>query len=240
MGLVQNKKSTFVIMLKKIFVWLLAIFLLFQLQYILRIVWFSTFEPSSTPYMRVEEERLNKDGFAKLQYQWVDYSKISPYMIKAVVAGEDAKFIEHSGVDWNAILKALNSNLIKDKRAPGGSTLTQQTVKNLFLSHDRSYLRKAEEIFLAKVVELLWSKKRILEVYLNIAEFGNGIFGVQAAARHYFKTNASALTRQQSVWLASILINPKKYQNRQITRHLKQRITRISHDLNLVTVPERN
>ena len=114
------------------------------------------------------------------------------------------------GVQWEAVREAFIANILKDRRAPGGSTLTQQTVKNLFLSHERSYLRKAEEIFLAQMMELLWSKKRILETYLNIAEFGDGIFGVEAASRYYFHKNASRLNKSESVWLASILINPKR------------------------------
>lgn len=212
-------------------------FLLFQIQYLLRITWFGFFEPSSTPYMRQEESRLNENSLRKIQYRWVDYSDISPYLIRSVVAAEDAKFMEHSGVQWSAVKDAFIANILKDRRAPGGSTLTQQTVKNLFLSHERSYFRKAEEMFLAQMVELLWSKKRILETYLNIAEFGEGIFGVEAASNYYFKKNAAKLNKQESVWLASILINPKKYQNRKRTEHLNRRINRINHDINLVQVP---
>lgn len=117
--------------------------------------------------------------------------------------------MHHHGLRWDAIKTAAERNLLSDKRAPGGSTLTQQTVKNLFLSHDRSYFRKAQEIILTPIVEAIWGKKRILEIYLNIAEFGNGIFGAQAAARYYFNKNAANLSRAEAIRLASILINPK-------------------------------
>lgn len=233
----RNKTGTFVLWTKRIFLGLLVLFFLFQLHYLVRITWFGFFEPSSTPYMRQEENRLNERHLSKIQYKWIDFSQISPNLIRAVVAAEDAKFMEHSGVQWDAIKEAFIANILKDRRAPGGSTLTQQTVKNLFLSHERSYIRKAEEIFLAQMMELLWSKKRILETYLNIAEFGNGIFGVEAASRYYFKKNAASLNKSESVWLASILINPKKYQNRMRTSHLNRRIDRIYHDMDLVPVP---
>ena len=126
-----------------------------------------------------------------------------------------------------------------DKRAPGGSTLTQQTVKNLFLSHDRSYFRKAQEIILTPIVEAIWGKTRILEIYLNIAEFGNGIFGAQAASRYYFNKNAANLSRAEAIRLASILINPKKYQFVKSAPPINRRVNRISHDLNLVQIPQR-
>ncbi len=236
---IRNKTGTFAKWIKRVVLAFLVLFLIFQIHYILRITWFGFFEPSSTPYMRQEEIRMNEASLRKIQYQWVDFSQISPYLIRAVVAAEDAKFMEHSGVQWEAVREAFIANILKDRRAPGGSTLTQQTVKNLFLSHERSYLRKAEEIFLAQMMELLWSKKRILETNLNIAEFGDGIFGVEAASRYYFHKNASRLNKSESVWLASILINPKEYQNRKRTPHLNRRINRINHDMELVEVPSR-
>lgn len=214
----------------------LIAFLLLQAQYILRIIWFDFADPASSPYIRAEESRL-ADKNKVIRFQWVDYKNISSWMPKAVIAAEDQRFMEHSGVEWEAIKKAFVRNVIEDEFSPGGSTLTQQTVKNLFLSHERSYLRKAEEIFLAKVMELFWSKERILEVYLNIAEFGNGIFGVQAAAQHYFKKNASRLNRSECEWLAAILINPKRYENRKTTNFLKKRLNRIHRDIGAVGIP---
>ncbi len=215
-----------------------CIFLSVQIVYVCRIVLFKYVEPSSTPYMRVEEERLNQENLAQIKYQWVDYDKISPYVIKATIAAEDAKFMTHHGLRWSAIRAAIRSNIFHAKTAPGGSTLTQQTVKNLFLTHERSYWRKAEEIMLAPVVEMIWGKKRILEIYLNIAEYGDGIFGIEAAAKHYYKTTAAKLNKNQAVWLTSILINPKQYQDKSRTDVLNKRIQRISYDMNRVKIPE--
>lgn len=211
-------------------------FLLFQLQYVLRVAWFGYFNPVSTPYIRSEAVRLSESG-KPICYEWADYRNISPWVAKAVIAAEDANFMEHSGVDWSAVFTAFTRNVIDGKRSPGGSTLTQQTVKNLILSHDRSYLRKIEEIFLSSLTECLWSKKRILEVYLNIAEFGNGIFGIQAASRHYFRKSAKNLTRRQAEWLAAILASPKQYESRKMTPFLHQRLERIRNDLFFVRTP---
>lgn len=180
-----------------------------------------------------------EEGKHSIRYQWVDYDQISPYLIRAVVAAEDADFMHHHGLRWDAIKTAAERNLLSDKRAPGGSTLTQQTVKNLFLSHDRSYFRKAQEIILTPIVEAIWGKTRILEIYLNIAEFGNGIFGAQAAARYYFNKNAANLSRAEAIRLASILINPKKYQFVKSSPLINRRVNRISHDLNLVQIPQK-
>ena len=223
----------------KLFLCALLAFFLFELQYVGRILLFDFVNPSASPYIRAEQERLLEEGKHSIRYQWVDYDQISPYLIRAVVAAEDADFMHHHGLRWDAIKTAAERNLLSDKRAPGGSTLTQQTVKNLFLSHDRSYFRKAQEIILTPIVEAIWGKKRILEIYLNIAEFGNGIFGAQAAARYYFNKNAANLSRAEAIRLASILINPKKYQFVKSAPLINRRVNRISHDLNLVQIPHK-
>ncbi len=216
---------------------LVIVVLAFQFQYLLEILWFKFSDPVSTPYTRMEEARLNDKTLTEVKYEWVDYDKISPYLIKAVVAAEDAQYMNHNGVDWPAIQRAAKSYFFSERKAPGGSTLTQQMVKNLFLSHERSLWRKAQEMVLAPIVEFIWGKKRILETYLNIAEFGDGVFGAQAAAKHYFKTNAANLTKNQAVWLASILINPKVYKDKKNSKLLAQRTNRILKDMNLVKVP---
>lgn len=220
------------------FLILIVLFLTFQLIYVFRIALFTLVNPSSTPYMRLEADRLAIEEGRQIQYEWVDYDKISPYVPQAVVAAEDSGFMHHDGILWSSIKKAAERNVLSEKKAPGGSTITQQTVKNLFLTHNRSYLRKAEEIFLSPIVELLWTKKRILEVYLNIAEFGDGIFGIQAAARHYFHKNALNLNRVEAIRLASILINPKRYQSVRHSKLLDNRVARIKEDMELVQVPK--
>lgn len=142
---------------------------------------------------------------------WVDMDNISPYMGLAVIAAEDQKFPGHHGFDMAAIEKALSHNQRHETRIRGASTLSQQTAKNLFLWDGRSWLRKGLEAGLTAGIETVWSKKRILTVYLNIAEFGTGIFGVEAAAQHYFHKPASKLTRSEAALLAAVLPNPIRF-----------------------------
>ena len=168
------------------------------------LLWVSIYvwvNPTKTPYMRSEELRIGGDVDAK----WVPISEIAPVMARSVVAAEDANYCNHWGFDMTAIRAAVDSG-----GARGASTLSQQVVKNVFLWHGRSYVRKALEAGLTPWVELIWSKQRILEVYLNIAEFDEGVFGVEAAARHYFGVGPENLSATQSARLAAILPSPKK------------------------------
>ncbi|MFQ1023388.1 monofunctional biosynthetic peptidoglycan transglycosylase [Avibacterium paragallinarum] len=142
-----------------------------------------------------------------LDYQWVSIDNIAWQMQLAIIAAEDQKFAQHHGIDWEAIEKALKHNQ-NARHIRGGSTISQQTVKNLYLWHGQSWLRKGIELPTTLMVELLWTKKRILEVYLNIAEFGEGIFGVEAASRYYFKKSAKQLSQQEAALLAAVLPNP--------------------------------
>ncbi|PHM27455.1 monofunctional biosynthetic peptidoglycan transglycosylase [Xenorhabdus budapestensis] len=142
---------------------------------------------------------------------WVDQDQISPYMALAVIAAEDQRFPEHWGFDFPAIAMAVEHNKKYRKRIRGASTITQQTAKNLFLWEGRSWVRKGLETGMTVVLELLWSKKRILTVYLNIAEFGDGIFGVEEATQHYFGKPASRLTASEAALLAAVLPNPLRY-----------------------------
>ncbi|MCD8339594.1 MAG: monofunctional biosynthetic peptidoglycan transglycosylase [Burkholderiales bacterium] len=234
----MKKKRGLLGLIWKIGSFLLLLLIFYELHFVLQIFWFKYFDPVSTPFTRSEEARLNDKTLVEVKYKWVDFNQISPYLVQALVADEDAQFMNHSGVDWEAFKKAAYDYLFSNRKAPGGSTLTQQTVKNLFLSHERSLWRKAQEIFLSPIVEFVWGKKRILETYLNIAEFGEGVFGAEEAAQHYFKTSAAKLNKNQAVWLASILINPKVFQNKNHrSKLLAQRTKRIQHDMNLVKVP---
>ncbi|MCW9717953.1 MULTISPECIES: monofunctional biosynthetic peptidoglycan transglycosylase [unclassified Avibacterium] len=149
---------------------------------------------------------LNGESYP-IKYQWVSLDDISWQMQLAVIAAEDQKFAQHHGIDWNAINNALKYNK-KSTKVRGGSTISQQTVKNLYLWHGQSWLRKAIELPTTLMLEQLWSKKRILEVYLNIAEFGYGIFGVEAASQAYFKKSAKQLNQQEAALLAAVLPNP--------------------------------
>lgn len=153
---------------------------------------------------------LQGDFSYSAKYQWVSLDKINWSIQLAVIAAEDQKFESHYGFDWQAIRSAVKFNQ-KSKHTRGASTISQQTVKNLYLWHEQSYLRKGLEIPLTLMLETLWSKERILEVYLNIAQFGKGIFGVEAASQYYFKKPAAKLTQSEAALLAAILPNPILY-----------------------------
>lgn len=174
---------------------------------------------------------------AELKYKWVDYAKISNHLKRAVIASEDAKFKNHEGFDWEGIEKAYEKNLKKGKLVAGGSTISQQLAKNLFLSASRTPWRKAEEAAITLMLEKMMSKRRILEIYLNVIEWGNGVFGAEAAARHYFKTSAGGLGRTQAAKMAAMIPNPRFYDNHRNTRYLNRRTATIQARMRLVEVP---
>jgi monofunctional biosynthetic peptidoglycan transglycosylase len=193
---------------------LAAVFLLLALQ-----LWFFAWvlawrwvDPGTTAFMRAELSRLQeKNPKAQLKHSWVEYDRISNQLKRAVIAAEDARFNEHEGVDWEAMQKAFEANARRGRTVRGGSTISQQLAKNLFLSGERSYLRKAQELAITWMIELAWDKRRILEVYLNVVEWGEGIFGAGAAARHYYGVSAAQLSAEQAARLAAYLPSPKRY-----------------------------
>lgn len=185
------------------------------------LLWVSIYvwvNPTKTPYMRSEELRIG----GKVDAQWVSFSEIAPVMARSVVAAEDANYCNHWGFDMTAIRAAVDSG-----GARGASTLSQQVVKNVFLWHGRSYVRKALEAGLTPLVELIWTKQRILEVYLNIAEFDEGVFGVEAAARHYFGVGPEKLSATQAARLAAILPSPKKQSASRPSNYVRKRTRQI-------------
>lgn len=207
-----------------------AAFCLIEIYYIGQVLYYSKAEITTSAYIESERERLGK-----VTVRPVPLLRVSNNMIRAVIAAEDVNFLDHNGIEWKALQTAFISNVLEGEAAPGGSTITQQLIKNLFLSHKKSYIRKAQEIVLAKVMEATWSKGRILQTYLNVAEFGQGIFGVEAAAQHYYGQRASTLNHWQSLWLACILSNPRYYEKRGSTRWLEIRMRRVSRAM---TFPE--
>lgn len=158
--------------------------------------------------------------------QWVAYDDISKTVKQAAIASEDAKFVTHNGFDMEGIEKALEKNQSIGKMSAGGSTISQQLAKNLFLTSQKSYLRKADEALITMMMEKMWDKERILTAYLNVAEFGDGIYGIEAAARHYFDKPAKKLNRDEAALLICLLPNPKYYQDNLNSKRLrnKQRI----------------
>lgn len=177
------------------------------------IAWWRSHPPGETSFMaqRMEEARA-KNPNATLRYQWVDGARIAPALKRAVIAAEDAKFVDHEGFDWDGIERAFEKNQKRGRIVAGGSTITQQLAKNLFLSPDRSYFRKGQEAVITLLLEALLSKQRILELYLNVIEWGNGVFGAEAAARRYFGIGAAQLSVEQAARLAAMAPNPRFYE----------------------------
>lgn len=225
--------------LKRGFALLLAFILLYQCWVLLHIVWWIKFNPHSSAFMQDRLQIIQiKRPDAEIKYKWVNYNRISVHLKRAVIAAEDAKFLEHEGFDWEGIEKAYKKNLKKGKIVAGGSTISQQLAKNLFLSTKRTPWRKAQEAVITLMLEKILSKRRILEIYLNVIEWGNGIFGAEAAARHYYRTSAAKLGAGQSAKLAAMIPNPRFYDQHQYTRYLNQRTATIQARMYMVRVPK--
>src|SRR5712691_2881900 len=168
--------------------------------------------PATTRVMDVRLEALlqNKPK-AALEQKWVEYERISIYLKRAIIVAEDAKFVDHEGFDWEGIQRAMDKNQRRGKIVAGGSTITQQLAKNLFLSGERSAIRKAQEAAIAAMLEVVMDKRRIFEMYLNVAEWGEDVFGAEAAARHYYGVSATDLAPEQAARLAAMLPRPRYY-----------------------------
>jgi monofunctional biosynthetic peptidoglycan transglycosylase len=216
---------------------LLLVFLV-QLYFFAMVCWYARFNPGSTSMMRGQLEVLReKNPKAELKMTWMPYGQISTHLKRAVIASEDANFSEHEGVDWEALQKAYEKNNRKHKVVGGGSTITQQLAKNLFLSGSRSYLRKGQELIIAFMLESVMDKERILELYLNVVEFGRGIFGAEAAARYYYRTSAANLGVAQSARLAVMLPNPRYFDKHRSSSYLARRTTLIVNRMSSADLP---
>lgn len=169
---------------------------------------------------------------SKVERQWVDIDEISPKMIQAVVASEDNLFLSHSGFDFEQIKIAIEESKRKNKPMRGASTISQQTAKNVFLWNGRSYLRKGLEVWYTFLIETFWSKERIMEVYLNVIEYGDGIYGIEAASQHYFNRPAAKLSKRQSALIAAALPNPLKRDPAHPTKYLNRRANKIMRLMN--------
>lgn len=203
---------------------LAGIFLAIQLSFLARVWWWTDHNPGTTAFMEASLERLRvKNPRVKLRQAWVPYDRISPNLKRAIVAAEDARFAEHEGFDWDAIEKAMEKNRKKGKVVAGASTISQQLAKNLFLSADRTPWRKGQEALITVMIEQLMDKRRILEIYLNVIEWGDGVFGVEAAARHYFGASAAGLGAESSARLAAMVPNPRFYDRNRNTSFLMRK-----------------
>ena len=206
-------------MIRWVFRYLLAIlglivaaFIAYQGYVALKLWWWDDHNPASTAFMDARLASMReKTPTAKLQQQWVPYEKISSHLKRAILVAEDDRFVDHEGFDWEGIQKAMDKNQKKGKIVAGGSTISQQLAKNLFLSGERSMLRKSEEALITLMMERILNKERILEIYLNVIEWGDGVFGVEAAARHYFGISAAQLSQEQAAKLAAMVPRPRFY-----------------------------
>ena len=216
----------------------LTALLLVQCWFALHIVWWKWMPVNNTAFMRADLGMLrSKNPQATLKHTWVDYSSVSHTIKRAVITSEDANFEYHEGVDWEAIQKARDKNAKRGKVVAGGSTITMQLAKNLFLSGSRSYVRKAQELIITYMLEALWDKERILEVYLNSAEFGLGVYGVQAGAKHHFGVSAAQLSAEQAARMAAMLPRPKFYDKNRASPYLQRRTGAILRHMGGVDIP---
>jgi len=212
--------------------------LLLQFWYLAHILWWKTQPVHSTAFMRAQLKVLQQTNpKAKLTHEWVPYERISVHLKRAVIAAEDARFNSHDGVDWEAIERAWERNQKSGKVLQGGSTITMQLAKNLFLSGERSYLRKAQEMLITWMLEAVLDKRRILEIYLNVAEWGVGLYGCEAGAYRHFRTTAARLGPGEAARLAAMLPRPRYYDRNPGAAVLSQRAAIIQRWMGAVQVP---
>ena len=186
-----------------------------QLWFLAQVLLWNFFDPGQTSFMSLRLAELQeKNPKAQLKHRWVPYERMSIHLKRAVIAAEDDGFVDHEGFDWEGMQRALQKNQKKGKVVAGGSTISQQLAKNLFLTPSKSYWRKAEEAIITLMLETVMSKRRILEIYLNVVEWGNGLFGAEAAAQRYYGISAAQLGPSQAAHLAVMLPNPRKYEIR--------------------------
>ncbi|MEY3997091.1 MAG: monofunctional biosynthetic peptidoglycan transglycosylase [Pseudomonadota bacterium] len=235
---VVNKYHWLFSWLFKVLLYSMMGIILIQCWFFLHIVWWKWFSVNNTAFMNADLVVLQiKNPDAHINYIWVDYADINKSIKQAVISSEDAEFEDHEGVDWAAIELARETNSKRGKIVSGGSTITMQLAKNLFLSGSRSYLRKAQELVITYMLELVLSKQRILEMYLNIAEFGIGIYGVEAGAKHHFGIQAKQLSAEQAARMAAMLPRPKFYDKHRNSTYLKKRTRIIMKRMQGVQIP---
>lgn len=221
-------------MIRKIFRWIWKATLWFFALSILSVIIFKWVPVPITPLMMTRAIENKIDGKDMiLTHDWEPIENISPNLQKAVIASEDGNFLKHNGFDFKAMQKAFKNNQ-KGKRLKGGSTISQQTAKNVFLWQGRSYLRKGLEAYFTVLIELIWGKERIMEVYINSIEMGNGVYGAEAAAQHWYRKSAADLTKQEAAGIAAILPNPRKYKATNSSSYIQRRKGKIVRVMNQI------
>ena len=223
---------------KRLILALVALLSLWQGWYLGWVVWWKYADPGTTRFMEIRlDEARARNPKAVQKHQWQPYGKISLQLKRAVIAAEDDKFVDHEGFDWEGIQKALEKNQQKGKVVAGGSTISQQLAKNLFLTPSKTAWRKAQEAVITVMLELLWDKRRILEVYLNSVEWGDGVFGAEAAARRYFNLSAGQLSAEQAARLAVMLPAPRRYERNAYSPFVNERTQVILGRMQYAEVP---
>jgi monofunctional glycosyltransferase len=218
---------------------LVLIVALYQAWAFGHIWWWIEHNPASSSFMDAHLESAGAEHQAtRLRHRWVPYERISDNLKRAVVAAEDAKFIEHEGFDWQGMYRALALDFRKQKVVAGGSTISQQLAKNLFLSGRRTPWRKAEEALITLMLEKMMSKRRILEIYLNVIEWGDGVFGAEAAAQRYFNSSAARLSPERAARLAAIVPNPRFYEKHPSAPGLRNKTAIILARIGSAEIPE--
>lgn len=224
--------------LRRLLVVAITLIVLYQVWLFAHICWWIKFNPSSSAFMESRLELMqDKDPDATLRYKWVPYSRISNHLKRALIASEDFKFVDHEGFDWEGIQRAYEKNLQQGKIVAGGSTISQQLAKNLFLSTKRTPWRKLEEALITVMLETVMDKRRIFEIYLNVIEWGDGVFGAEAAARHYFRTSAGQLTAAQAAKLAAMVPNPRYYDKHRNAPGLEKKANLILNRMHRAEIP---
>ena len=224
--------------LKRLILGVLGLLLLYQFWLFGWVLWWKWVNPDSTRFMEIRLVELQaKDPKAQLKKQWVSYGNISTHLKRALIVSEDDLFVHHEGFDWDGIQKALEKNQKRGKIVAGGSTISQQLAKNLFLTPSKTPWRKAEEAVVTLMIEAVWSKQRIFEVYLNVIEWGNGVFGAEAASRHYFGLGAAQLSAEQAARLASMVPSPRFYDRNRSAPGLANKATVILGRMPSAEVP---
>jgi monofunctional biosynthetic peptidoglycan transglycosylase len=208
----------------RLFLLLVGLVFAYQFWIFGHVVYWNSYNPSSSAFM---EDRLavlrQGNTAAALRMQWVPYERISPNLKRAIIAAEDSKFLVHEGFDFDAIQNAYQKNVKKGKLVAGGSTISQQLAKNLFLSSEKTPGRKIQEAVITLMLEHVMSKRRILEIYLNVIEWGNGVFGAGAAIHYYYGVSASSITAEQAARLAAMITNPRFYDKHRNTPWLSKK-----------------
>lgn len=226
-------------MIKKIAIIFFKTFIYFLISSVLIVVIYKVINPPITPLMVIRAfEYIFEGREVKIDKSWASYEEINKKLFKALVSGEDARFMTHKGFDWKAIKAAQRYNDKMDgEKKRGASTITMQTAKNTFLWHGRNYVRKALEAYFTVLIEAIWGKKRIIEVYANVIEWGYGIYGAQAASRYYFGKDAKDLTTQEAALLAAVVPNPRRWNAGAPTPYIRKRANWIMSRMNSVAIP---